>query len=64
MDVPRLRVESELMLLAYTRATATPDPSPACNLHHSSWQPRIVNPLSEVRDQTSFLVGTSQVRFH
>ena len=36
MEVPRLRVESELQLLAY--ATATPDPSCVCDLHHSSWQ--------------------------
>ena len=36
MEVPRLGVESELQLLAYTTATATPDPSHICNLHHSS----------------------------
>ena len=27
MEVPRLRVESELQLSAYTTATATPDPN-------------------------------------
>ena len=32
----QVRVESELLLLAYTRATATQDPSRICNLHHSS----------------------------
>ena len=36
MDVPRLGVESELQLPAYTTATAMPDPSHICNLHHSS----------------------------
>ena len=35
MEVPRLGVESELQLPAYTTATATPDPSHVCNLHHS-----------------------------
>ena len=37
MEVPRLRVKSELQLLAYTTATATarPDPSCICDLHCS-----------------------------
>ena len=38
MEVSRLGVESELQLLAYATATAMPDPSHICNLHHSSWQ--------------------------
>ena len=38
MDVPRLGVESELQLLAYTTATATPDPSCVCDLHHTTSQ--------------------------
>ena len=46
MEVPRLGVESELQPPAYTRATAMRDPSRVCNLHHSSRQRRIVNPLS------------------
>ena len=33
-------------------ATAMQHPSCTCNLHHSSWQRRILNPLSEARDQT------------
>ena len=40
---------------AYTTATATPDPSRVCNLHHSSQQRQILNPLSEARDQTHIL---------
>ena len=47
MEVPRLGVESELQLPAYTTATATQDPSHACDLHHSSWQCRTLNPPSE-----------------
>ena len=36
MDSSRLGVESELQLLAYTTATATPDPSHVCVLHHNT----------------------------
>ena len=35
MDVPRLGVESELQLPAYTTASAAPDPSHVCGLYHS-----------------------------
>ena len=38
MEVPRLGVELELQLLAYTTATATPDLSQVCDLHHNSQQ--------------------------
>ena len=61
MEIPRLGVESELQLLAYTTATTMPDPSHICSLHHSSGQCRILNPLSEARDQTCILVDTSWV---
>ena len=63
MEVPGLGVESELQLLAYTTATATPDLSPICNLHHSSRQHWILNPLSEGRNRTCTLMDTSQLRF-
>ena len=45
MEVPRLGVQSELQLLACTRATAPPDLSCICDLHHSSWQCQIPGPL-------------------
>ena len=35
---------------AYTTDTTTPDPSHVCELHHSSRQRWILNPLGEVRD--------------
>ena len=50
MEVPRLGVTSELQLLAYATATATPDLSSFCELHCSLWQRWILNPLSEARD--------------
>ena len=39
MEGPRLGVELELRLLAYTTATATLDPNHVCDLHHSSLDP-------------------------
>ena len=63
MKVLGLGVESELQLLAYAAATAMWDPGHACNLHHSSWQHRILNPLSEARDRTCFLMDASQIHF-
>ena len=35
MQFPRLGVKSEPQLLAYTTATAMPDPNLICELHHS-----------------------------
>ena len=63
MEVPRLGVESELQLLAYATATAMPDPSRVCDLHHRSWQCQILIPLSEAWDQTRNLMVPSQVHF-
>ena len=51
----------ELQLPAYTTATATRDLSWDCNLHRSSQQRQILNPLSEARDRSLILVDTSQV---
>ena len=52
----------ELQLPAYTRATATQDPSCTRDLHHSSQQHWILNTLSETRGWTCIL-DTSQIRF-
>ena len=60
MEVPRLGIELELQLPA--TAIATQDPSHVCDLHHSSWQRRILNLLSKARDQTCILTDASQVR--
>ena len=64
MKVPRLGVESELQLPAYTTATAKQDPSLICDLHHSSWQHWILNLLSKTRDQACILMDTSRVHYH
>ena len=59
MDVPGLGVESELQLPV--TATATLDLSLVGNLHRSSWQCWILNPLSKARDGTHILEDTSWV---
>ena len=65
MEVPRLGVKSKLQLPAYTIATATAiatrDPSHVCDLRSSSWQLKILNPLSKARDRTRILMDTSWV---
>ena len=48
VEVPRLGVESELQLPAYTTATVT----------------QILNPLIETRDRTHILMDTSQICYH
>ena len=50
MEVPRLGVESELQLPAYTIATAMWDLSRICDLCRSLQQHQILNPLSEARE--------------
>ena len=60
MEVPRLGVSWELLLLAYTRATAVWDPSRVCDLPHSSWQRWILNRLARTGIKLAtlwFLVG-------
>ena len=64
MEVPRLGVESELQLLSYTTVIAMQDRRHICNLHHSSQQCQIPDPLSEARDWTHILMDTSQICFH
>ena len=61
MEVPRLGVEWELQLPGSTTATATPDLSHVCDLHHLSRQHQIPYPLMEARDRTHVLMDTSRV---
>ena len=60
MEIPRLGVQSELQLgLYHSHSNAGSELS--CDLHHSSQQCRILNPLRKARDQTLILMDTSQV---
>ena len=59
MEIPRLEVAWELQLPAYATATATPDLSRVCHLHHSSRQRQVLNPLSKARDRAQVLMDTS-----
>ena len=63
LEIPRLQVQLELQLLAYATVTATSDPSHICNLHHSSPQCWILNPLSKAKNQTLNLVVLSGICF-
>ena len=63
VEVSRLGVQSELQLSAYTTAIAVWDLSRVCNLHYSSRQCQIFNPLSEARDGTRNLMVPSRIRF-
>ena len=63
MEVPRLGVKSEWQLPAYATATATWDLRCVCDLHHSSQQRQILNPLSEAGDQTCVLMDAGHIRF-
>ena len=63
MEVHRLGVESELQLPTYATAAVTQNLRTICDLHHSSRQHQILNPLSKARDQTCILMDTSQVDY-
>ena len=61
LEVPRLGVKQELQPASCATAIATWDLSRVCNVHHSSWQCRIVNPLSKARDQTCNFMVPSRI---
>ena len=54
-------VKWELQLPTHATATATWDLSHFCDLRHSLWECRILNPRSEVRVQTHILSAQHQV---
>ena len=61
MEVPRLGVKLEQKLPAYTTATVMWNLRHLSDLHHTSQQCWILNPMSEARDQTCILTDTSWV---
>ena len=63
MGVPRLGVKLELQPPGYTTSIATQDLSYISDLHHSSQQCLILNPLNEARDWYCILRDASQIRF-
>ena len=66
MEVPRPEGSnwnpSQSCLPASTTAPAMQDLSRVCELHHSSWQGQILNPLSKARNRTHVLMAARQVR--
>ena len=59
MEDSRLEFELELQLPAYITATATSDLRHICNLHYSSCQCQVLNPMSGPRDWTHSVMDTS-----
>ena len=50
-------------VVVVSTATATPDLSHVYDLHCSSWQGQILNPLSKARDGTRVLMDTGWVHY-
>ena len=63
MDVPRLGGRIRAAAASLGTASAMPDLSHVCDLHHSSWQCQTPDPLNEARDQTRILMDPSQIHF-
>ena len=63
MEVPWLGAESELQLPAYATATGMRELGHICNLHHSSRQRQIPDPLNRARDGTHILMNISQAHY-
>ena len=61
MELPRLGVELELQLPAYTTDIATQDLLHVFDFNHSSQQRQVLNPLSKTRDRTCILMDISWV---
>ena len=63
VEVPRLGVKLELQLPACTTATAMQDLRRICDLHHTSRQCQILNPLSRARKRIQVFMDTSQFHY-
>ena len=63
MEVPRLGVNLELQLPAYTTATAMWDPATYAAYTTAQGNAGSLNPLSEARDGSCILMDTSWIHF-
>ena len=63
MEVPRLGSNQSCSHQPLPQPQQWQDLSHICNLHHSSQQHQILNPLSEASDQNHILMDTSRVRY-
>ena len=63
MEVPRLGVESELQLSAYTTATAQGVQAASATYTTVHRNARSINPLSKASDQTHVLMDTIRVHY-
>ena len=61
MEVARVGVKSELQLPAYATDTATQDLSRIFDLHRSSQQSQILNPLSKGKVRIRVLMDASWI---
>ena len=58
------QARGQIRLPAYATATAMPDLSRVCDLHHRSCQRQIPNPLGKARDGNHVFIDTSWIHFH
>jgi len=64
-DVPcgSSQARGQIRATAYATATAMQEPSHICDLHHSSQQCQILNPLNEARNGAHILTDPSWVPY-
>ena len=61
LEVPSLW--GQIRATAASHSHSNPRSEPRLRLHHSSWQCKILNPLSEARDWTRILIDSSHVHY-
>ena len=64
MEIPRLQVKLELQAASLHHSHSNMGSETCCDLHHSSRQQWILNPLSKARDPTQVLTDTSQLHYY
>ena len=64
MEVPRPGVQVEAVADSLHHSHSNTDASRIWDLHPSSWQSRLLNPLREARDRAHNLMVPSRIRFY